>query len=339
LIRRLLPIALTASLSAGVLVHAADDLVLSRFSDYVESLRVQAGIPGLSATIVSLGDVNWERGFGLQDVERGIAVTPSTPFAVDGITQLLTATIALRCVEEGRLSLNDRIDGVSVAQLLTHTSSGASGAAFSYRLERLDPLAAPIARCAGTPTFNNAVADVLERTAMFDAVPGVDILSHDISGPNRERFASILDRLAKPYSIDARGRPNPSQYIAQTLTPGSGLIATTRDLARFDLALKKGVLLRSDSLAAAWTPPLDANGQRLPHGFGWFVQTYNGERIVWQFGVSDNVSSSLIVTVPGRGMTLILLANSQGLARPFNLAAGDVIASPFARLFLSIFVR
>jgi hypothetical protein len=56
-------------------------------------------------------------------------------------------------------------------------------------------------------------------------------------------------------------------------------------------------------------------------------------------GVADNASSSLVVTVPGRGLTLILLANSQGLVRPYPLAQGDVTASPFARIFLSLFVR
>ena len=96
---------------------------------------------------------------------------------------------------------------------------------------------------------------------------------------------------------------------------------------------------RPESLALAWTAPMDANGQRLPHGLGWFVQLYNGERIVWQFGVGDNASSSLVVTIPGRGITLILLANSQGLVRPFSLTAGDVTVSPFARVFLSLFVR
>jgi hypothetical protein len=112
-----------------------------------------------------------------------------------------------------------------------------------------------------------------------------------------------------------------------------------RDLARFDAALKRGVLVLPETLAVAWTPPLDRNGLRLPHGLGWFVQSYNGERVVWQFGVSNNASSSMVMTVPGRGITLILLANSQGLARPFSLAAGDAIVSPFARVFLSFFVR
>jgi hypothetical protein len=69
------------------------------------------------------------------------------------------------------------------------------------------------------------------------------------------------------------------------------------------------------------------------------VQNYRGETVVWQFGVSANASSSLVVTVLGRGLTLILLANSDGLVKPYPLAAGDLTASPFGRLFLGLFVR
>jgi CubicO group peptidase (beta-lactamase class C family) len=153
-----------------------------------------------------------------------------------------------------------------------------------------------------------------------------------------ERYSAVFDRLAKPYAVDARGRAALSQYTALSLTPASGLISTVRDFTRFDAAVRKGYL-RPETLAVAWTPQLDRNGQRLPHGLGWFVQNYNGERVVWQFGVSDNASSSMVITVPGRGFTFILAANSSGLSRPFSLAAGDVVVSPFARLFLSIFLR
>jgi CubicO group peptidase (beta-lactamase class C family) len=139
--------------------------------------------------------------------------------------------------------------------------------------------------------------------------------------------------------VDSKSKPTPSRYSATTLTPSSGLISTVRDLAKFDLAIRKGIQLRAETLALAWSAPNGAGGQRLPHGMGWFVQSYNGEPIVWQFGVSDNGSSSMILTAPFRGLTLILLANSSGLARPFSLEAGDVTVSPFARLFLGIFVR
>ena len=77
----------------------------------------------------------------------------------------------------------------------------------------------------------------------------------------------------------------------------------------------------------------------MPTGLGWFVQNYNGKTIVWQFGVDENASSSLVLTVPSRGLTLILVANSDGLVKPFGLSSGDLTVSPFARVFLGIFAR
>ena len=47
-------------------------------------------------------------------------------------------------------------------------------------------------------------------------------------------------------------------------------------------------------------------------------------------------STSLLVSVPGRGLTLLLGANSDGLTNSFGLAAGDVTTSPFGRLFLGL---
>jgi hypothetical protein len=42
--------------------------------------------------------------------------------------------------------------------------------------------------------------------------------------------------------------------------------------------------------------------------------------------------------VPGRGLTLVLLANSDGLVKLFPLSAGDATVSPFAKVFLRIFI-
>jgi CubicO group peptidase (beta-lactamase class C family) len=81
-----------------------------------------------------------------------------------------------------------------------------------------------------------------------------------------------------------------------------------------------------------------ANGKPLPTGLGWFVQAYNSEPIAWQFGVVENAYSSLIVKVPNRRLTLILLANRDGLTAPFALEAGDVTTSIFARTFLQAFL-
>jgi CubicO group peptidase (beta-lactamase class C family) len=112
-------------------------------------------------------------------------------------------------------------------------------------------------------------------------------------------------------------------------------VSTARDLAKFDVALKQHFLLTPETLAAAWSVP-DAGGQLpVPHGLGWFVQTHNGELVVWQYGVSD-VSSSFMMWLPARRLTMILLANSNGLVAPFVLEPGVVTASPFARVFLGL---
>jgi hypothetical protein len=47
----------------------------------------------------------------------------------------------------------------------------------------------------------------------------------------------------------------------------------------------------------------------------------------------------MMIMLPRRAMTLILLANSDGLANPLPLAAGDVLVSPFAKLFVGLFTR
>jgi CubicO group peptidase (beta-lactamase class C family) len=156
-----------------------------------------------------------------------------------------------------------------------------------------------------------------------------------------DRYRSVMSRLATGYTVSGQGTATTASYSATTLKPSTGLITTVRDLALFDLELKKGdrgVLLRADSIKLAWTAPVGRDGRRLPHGLGWFVQSYSGQTVVWQFG-SGNASSSMIVTVPARGLTMILLANSSGLAKGFNLAAGDVSVSPFAKAFLGVFLR
>jgi CubicO group peptidase (beta-lactamase class C family) len=349
--RQLLLPTLAVVLSASVLVRA-DDLILSRFSDYLEALRVQAGIPGLAAVVVGSTDITYAQAFGRQDVDRNKFATTVTPFQLDALTQMIVASLVLRCVDGGWLSLDDRVSkfvptspdaAVTLRQLLSHTTDGPNGLTFSYRPDRLAPLAAAVSSCTDS-SFRSGIAGLLDRMAMADSVPGADVAgvaagSGEFGASEIDRYRGVLGNLAVPYAVDSAGRPSASRYAATTLTPASGLISTANDLAKFDLALKRYAVMRPTTLALAWTAPLNRNGQPLPHGLGWFVQTYNGEPIVWQFGAADNASSSMIVTAPRRGVTLILLANSSGLARPFSLEAGDVTVSPFAKVFLGIFVR
>src|SRR5262245_29383078 len=143
-------------IALGASTYAADNLVLARFTDYIDALRVQAGIPGLAATIVSTNDTMWERGYGLQDVERNIATRVDAPFPVDGLMQTIVASLALRCDETPWLSIDDPVSKFvaktpepdsTLRMLMTHTSRGPGGLQFLYRMDRLAPLAPVLAEC------------------------------------------------------------------------------------------------------------------------------------------------------------------------------------------------
>ena len=347
-----------AALTAAVLFVCApahaQGLIYEVFGAYLDSLREQAGIPGLAAAIVDTKGIAWERAYGEQDIARSLATRTDTPFNADGLTQTITAAMILRCAEGRRLSLDDAVGSYGVAttepdasvrQLLTHTSGAPDNLTFLLRPERLAPLW-PIVRVCAVDSYRETFAKLLRDVGMFESVPGPNILritrgDEGVPQPSDvERYAAILQRRATPYAVDGRRRAVQSSYpqSVSMLTPSTGLVTTVRDLAKFDLALKQGFLLESGTLDQAWSVP-SANGVPLPHGIGWFVQTYNGEKVVWQFGMAERASSSLMITLPARGLTLILMANSDGLVRLYSPANGDVTLSPFARLFLNLFVR
>ena len=350
-------VATTAALLLFASVPArGQEFVYEVFGAYLESLREQAGIPGLAAAIVDADGIVWEGGFGRQDIARNIGTRPDTPFAANGLTQMLTAAMTLRCAEQRQLELDGRVGSLrvdtnepdaTIRQLLTHTSGAPDSLSYTYRPDRLAPLW-PIIRTCTLDSYRETFSNLLGQLGMVDSVPGANVVTvvppaEGVPDPaDVERYVAILQRQATPYASDDRGRATQqSSYPEPTtaLTPYGGLVTTVRDLAKFDLALRQGVLLLPETLFQAWSAPAGPNGVPLPHGMGWFVQNYNGQKVVWQFGMTENAASSLMITLPSRGLTLIMMANSDGLVRLYSPTNGDVSMSPFAKLFLNLFVR
>ncbi len=215
----LLLLATALALSAAALVHAADDLVQSKFAEYLDALRVQAGIPGLAAAVVGPTSMMWEGAFGQQDVDRNIATRLFTPFQLDDTTQAIVASLAVRCASDGWLSLDDKVSkykpnspdaSATIGQLLTHTTAGPNGLTFSYRPNRLGPVAAAIAGCTDS-SFRWGVGALLEKMVMYDSVPGADVIqltapAEAFTASALQRYASVVRSLATPYTVDGRGR-------------------------------------------------------------------------------------------------------------------------------------
>ena len=331
---------------------AAQSLLYSLFERYLESLRQQTAIPGLSAVIVQGRQPVWAVGLGKQDLETSIVARPDTPYLIGDLTQSFGAVVLGQCIERTGLNIDDPMrrwttdipeSGATVRQVMAHASSGAPGETFLYDPARYAALTNVADVCADRPFRRTIAEDVFGRLGMRDSLPGRDLERIAASSPffdndTLKRYEAVLVRMAVPYRVDRSGKATRGDYPTDRVTTATGLISTALDLARFDAAIDNDELVHGELRVVAWTNVTSTSGAALPSGLGWFVQTYNGERLVWHFGSVRDTSSSLILKVPGRNITLILLANSDGLSAPYALADGDVTVSLFAKLFLRLFV-
>lgn len=82
-----------------------------------------------------------------------------------------------------------------------------------------------------------------------------------------------------------------------------------------------------------FTPATALDGTVLPYAYGWYVQQYQGETLVWHSGWDEEAGfSALYLKVPRRKLTLILLGNGEGLwwdnpldgAAPVTLRCGKI---------------
>jgi CubicO group peptidase (beta-lactamase class C family) len=328
-------------------------VAIELFERYLDALRQQARIPGLSAVMVQSGQIVWERGFGHREIEGSLPATPDTPYPIGDLSQTFAAALIERGAEHGALQLTDPIrtwssaipePNVTLQHLLAHASDASARSGFRYDPSRFAALTAPISACTDKNYHRAVASEILDRFAMTDSVPGQELAiaatAERLAFTPAEvtRYTDILTRMARPYRIDKNGRASKVDTPLPELTAATGLISTARDLARFDIALAGTALVGPDLRNLAWHNTLSANGTLLPTGLGWFVQTYDGERLVWHFSEMPDAYSALMLKVPDRDLTLILLANSDGLSAGFSLSDGDVTTSLFARTFLRLFL-
>ena len=324
----------------------AQGLTFSLFERYLESLRVQAGIPGMSALILKDGAIAWERGFGRADIDRNLEPTSFTGYQLGGLSQTMGAALLLKkCVDQRGATLNDPVNiwspfvepTTTLAQLLAHVTPAG---AFKYDLARFSALTGVIESCSVMPYQQLLAEEIFSWLSLEDSVPGTalsapttdDVKQFGIN--NLARYATLLSRVAKGYRVDTRGRVTRTDVPLSRVNAATGVVSTARDLARFDAAFRYNTFVSPQSVAVAWSPL----GIGFPAGLGWFVQSYNGNPVVWQFGVVPDAYSALLVKLPTRGTTLILLANSDALGAQGVLEKGDVTASVFARVFLRTYV-
>jgi CubicO group peptidase (beta-lactamase class C family) len=333
-------------------VQPADDV-----TRIVHAEMEKQHIPGLALLVSRKGVPIRAQGFGLASLELNVPVKPETIFQSGSIGKQFTATAVMLLVEEGKIGLNDPLSKyfaegpgwwseVTIRELLSHTAGFTDypkdfDLRKDYSEEELLKMveAIPPAYAPGTNWKYSNLGYVT-----------LGILIHRVSG---QYFGDFLqDRVFKPLGMSTtrimseadiipnraagyrleNGQIKNQEWVSPSAnsTADGSLYFTILDLAKWDAALYTEKVLKESSKREMWTVAALSDGKpnRAHYGFGWFVESRSGHRVVehdgrWQ-GFSTQISRYF-----DDGLTIVILAN-QGYCDP-HLIADEVAAIYLAK--------
>ena len=343
---------------------------LEIFSTELDSLRQEKNIPGLAVAVVKDKKLVWSQGFGSSHFDTGDGqeykpVTGETPFWIASVTKTFIGLLFLQLEEQGKVNLEDHINDmpqwnsfcnwlsnskiifgqdlncdqpISIRNVLNHTVNGVPGTKFLYNPIMYSRLSRYIEFTNGNDIAEaekgqNTMAELIEKNILKSA--GMD---RTMSSQWQKDKASVYFDMAEGYKY-LNGSFTRLMPPERHLAGGAGIVSTVNDLAKYDIALDSGLLASTEVMEKLFSPATAKDGTKLPYAFGWYVQRYKGEELIWHAGWDEEAGfSALYLKVPKRNLTLIILANSEGMWWGNSLDKASVENSPFAQIFMNDFV-
>jgi CubicO group peptidase (beta-lactamase class C family)/dienelactone hydrolase len=315
---------------------------VSAIDAYVADQVRDQGYPGLSLAIVREGQLVLAKGYGKRSLEEDAPVEPNTLFAVGSVTKQFTCACILLLAEEGKLSVDDKVakyypnltsaGAITLHDLMSHTS----GYPDYYPLDFVDRrLLKPILPDTLLAEYAGAKLDFKPGARWSYSNTGYVLLGRVVETISQKPFGRFLkERILDPLGLkhtafepgsDVNGRAR--GYTSFALGPAEpalaeasgwvhaagGLWASAPDLARWDLALMEGRILKPESYRLMTTPRQLANGKTKDYGCGLGIQRVDGETVLTHGGA---VSGFLAwnAMIPRTRSAVILLTNCEHLA-------------------------
>lgn len=329
----------------------------------VAAEALSRGVPGLGVVIVAGGKVVVQRGYGRADLATGRPVTAATPFNIASVTKPFTAMLVQLLAAEGRIhldapagryiSLPSQYRTITVRQLLTHTSGIARDlrtdndddpdtAEYRRRLDASTASARPGQRFEYSNTGYTVLGWLVEEV---EGEPLAEVLRRRLFAPLDMRQARYRRSReddpgrARPHHV-VDGAPRDTIFVTGGFGSG-GISLSAADFAAFAEGLQLGRVLPSPTLHAAWVPGRLGNGRPATvrvntdadgYGFGWFLTTFEGRRLVTHGGGITGFSANLY-HFPDDSLTIAVLANSKN--RDDGVAPVDPLARRLAEFCLT----
>jgi serine beta-lactamase-like protein LACTB, mitochondrial len=343
-------IVLTTFLAAAI---ALQPQKIDGIHKLVSAYMSKNSVPGMSIAVVVDGKVAWSQGYGIADIEHRIPATTGTEFRTASIGKTMTATAAMRLVDQGKLDLNADIRDYCPAfpakqwritpwNLLTHTSGIRHYGGPHDQEEQTSAV-----------HYNNvvdAMAPFKDDPLLFEpgtkyqySTYGYDVLGCVIEGASHTNFltfmrtnvwepagmaatrdddpAAIVPNRAAKYTLVAGQIRNAPAIDMSNKMGAGGYLTTIVDLARFLEAAMDGRLVKPATFQQMITPAKLSNGEAVGYGLGWGVETeeWKGDRWVFHGGSTPGVSG-FVAMMPKHRFAVAFLTNLDNLPERNELA-------------------
>jgi len=304
--------------------------------------------PALSIAVIKDFKIEWAKAYGLKDLETGEPATTETLFQAGSISKSVNAMVAMKKVEQGRISLDEDINAkltswklpdneftakkkVTLRNLLSHTAGttvhGFPGYAVTEKVPTLQQI------LDGTAPANTAAVRV-------DFEPG-SRFRYSGGGTTVSQLA-LMDIEKKPYPDIAKetvlaplgmsnstySQPLPPDWRKKAATgyrsnglevtgkihvypemAAAGLWTTPTDLAKFAIELQLSLAGKSNKVLTKQSVETMTTSYKDDVGLGFFIERH-GNALYFGHGGADEGFRAELVVSRDKGYGVAVMVNS-----------------------------
>jgi CubicO group peptidase (beta-lactamase class C family) len=305
-------------------------------------------VPGVSIAVIENFKVAWAKAYGVKDVETKEPVTETTLFQAGSISKPVAAMVALKKVEQGKITLDENINNkltswklpdneftankkVTLTNLLSHTAGltvhGFPGYAVGETIPTLQQV------LDGTPPANTAAVRVnIEPGTIFRYSGGGTTIAQlaimDIEKKSYPQIAkeTVLEPLMMSNSTYSQPLPEGPRKMAASghrsngntvkgkihVYPemaAAGLWTTPTDLARFAIEVQLSLAGKSNKVLAKETVTRMITPVKGQAGLGFFLEQRGNATYFGHGGADEGFRAQLLVHRE-KGYGAVVMVNS-----------------------------
>ena len=335
----------------------------SDFSHWLENHFETNLFASLSVIVLQDGEIVVESYLGSQDDEFDLPTSERTAYYIASVTKPISGVALFMADQRGEFELDQPVlnspswsdsfcnwfpkssivfsgavlddltipdfscEGLTFRDVMNMQSNGKSGTGFIYN---------PVAYT----NLSRAYEDITKksfRELLHNSIFVPANMTDTAAGWRDRKASHVLSDLAPPFTkTDGKFRKQP--FPDDDLRASAGLYANALDLAKFDRALDENKFMSAADKELMWTPPLNLDGAPTVYTNGWYTQNWKDQRLIWHGGWQPDAYSAIYLKVPEKNVTLIALANTEGLHWGNPLNDAQIEKSELVTKFLETFV-